>query len=456
MVHGVAAGTRRHALSRAAGGHRSGATGAVEDVRGGRIIASIESGGARPRDRDAHDAAAPVSATTPDELLIAAVELIADTVDAVEPRAMRKRLLSGLVDDLGLDAAILWTQLDDGLTLLHNVGLSSELTELFAAWPAGSAADRMARSVSDSRERLAVSHAPVQGLDQTLYIMALPEPATEMLGVLASRPIDDRFARLLASLGRAYSSALRQAALLRDNQRIVDAMVDELRPADVVLPDGYTVGHMYRSATANVPIGGDLYDWFCTDRGQLGVAVGDVSGKGMQAASRAAMAVHSLRALALPGAAPHVMAQMLNAIVVGQSPSESFVTLAYLRIDPTTSDVEFVLAGHPPPIVVRGDAVEVIDVPADLPLGVDDQATFGPHETRLEPGDRVVLYTDGVTEAREGGSGPLLGLAGLVGLLSDAGGGTAQQIADAVWTGVQQFTAGDTTDDCAVVVLGRD
>lgn len=397
-----------------------------------------------------------MSAARPDDLLVAAVELVADTVDAVEPPAMRKRLLSGLVDDLGMDAAILWTQLDDGLTLLHDVGLSSDLAELFATWPAGSAPDRMARTMSRSPDGLTVSHAPVEGLDQTLYIMVLPEPATELLGVLASEPIDEAFTRLLASLGRAYSSALRQAALLQDNQRIVDAMVEELRPADVVLPDGFAVGHLYRSATANVPIGGDLYDWFCTDRGQLGVAVGDVSGKGMQAASRAAMAVHSLRALALPGASPHVMAQMFNAIVTGQSPTESFVTLAYLRVDPDTAHVEFVLAGHPPPILVRGDAVEVIDVPADLPLGVDDQATFAPHQMRLEPGDRVVLYTDGVTEARERGSGALLGLAGLLDLLTSADGRAPQQLADAVWAGVQQFTSGDTSDDCAVVVLGRD
>jgi len=440
------------------GRHTGAATGTRRRCPRSRIIASTESGGARPRDRDAHGAAGSASATRPNDLLIAAVELVADTVDAVEPRAMRKRLLSGLVDDLGVEAAILWTQLDrdEGLTLLQNVGLSSELTELFATWPAGSAADRMARSVSQSSDRLTVSHAPVQGLDQTLYIMALPEPATELLGVLASQPIDDAFTRLLAALGRAYASALRQAALLSDNQRIVDALVDELRPADVVLPDGYTVGHLYRSATANVAIGGDLYDWFCTDRGQLGVAVGDVSGKGMQAASHAAMAVHSLRALALPGASPHVMAQMLNTIVAGQSPSESFVTLVYMRIDPETADVDFVLAGHPPPILVRGDAVEVIDVPADLPLGVDDQTTFAPQQTRLEPGDRVVLYTDGVTEARSARDGSLLGLAGLTTLLSDAGGGTPQEICDAVWGGVQAHAGGDTTDDCAVLVLGRD
>lgn len=371
---------------------------------------------------------------------------------------MRKRLLSGLVDDLGMDAAILWTRLghDEGLALLDNVGLDSELTDLFASWPAASAADRIARSVTRSSDRLAVSHAPMQGLDRTLYLMALPEPATELLGVLTRQPIDDAFARLLAALGRAYSSALRQAALLRDNQRIVDAVVEELRPADITLPEGYSVGSVYRSATANVAIGGDLYDWFLTDRGQLGVAVGDVSGKGMQAASRSAMAVHSLRALALPGASPHVMAQMLNQILAGQLASESFVTLVYLRIDVATAAVEFVLAGHPPPILVRGPAVEVVDVPADLPLGVHDHGTFALRQMRLEPGDRVVLYTDGVTEAREGGIGALFELGGLVDLLAGAGDWSPQRIADAVWAGVQAFTSGDTTDDCAVVVLGRD
>ncbi|HEX6257550.1 MAG TPA: PP2C family protein-serine/threonine phosphatase [Euzebyales bacterium] len=398
------------------------------------------------------------SVTNPDDLLVAAVELVADTVDASAPRAMRKRLLSGLVDDLGMEAAMLWAPLerDEGLALLDNVGLSGELTELLAAWPAESTADRIARSVPRPADGLAVSHAPVPGLKQTLYVMALPEPATELLGVLARRPIDAAFTRLLAALGRAYASAVRHVALLQDNQRIVDSLVDDLRPGDVLLPDGYAVGHLYRSATANVAIGGDLYDWFCTDRGDLGVAIGDVSGKGMQAASRAAMAVHSLRALALPGAAPHVMAQMLNTIVGGQSDAESFVTLIYLRIEPDTARTEFVLAGHPPPVLLRGTSAEVVDAPADLPLGIDGTGTFAVHQMQLEPGDRVVLYTDGVTEARSAEDGSLLGVTGLTALLRDAVGRTPQEVADAVWAGVQAFTGGDTTDDCAVLVLGRD
>ncbi|MBW3605920.1 MAG: serine/threonine-protein phosphatase [Actinobacteria bacterium] len=396
--------------------------------------------------------------TEPGVALIAAVELVADTVEATEPRAMRKRLLSGLVDDLGLDAAMLWTLLDadEGLTLTDNVGLHGDHVQLLSSWPPGSTPDQLARGGKRAPDRLTVSHADVEGLTQSLYVLALPEPATDLLGVLAREPISDAFARLLVALGRGYSVALRQAALLRDNQHVVDAMVGELRPGSVPLPEGYAIGHVYRSATVNVPIGGDLYDWFRTDRGQLGIAIGDVSGKGMQAASRAAMAVHSLRAFALSGASPHVVAQMLNTTVAGQVETESFVTLVYARVDPETAGIEFVLAGHPPPVVLRASSAEVLDVASDMPLGVDVSTSFTLHETVLEPGDRLVLFTDGVTEARPADGGDLLELSGLVDLLDGTRALAPQEIADAVWDGIQAYTAGDTTDDCAVVVLGRD
>lgn len=389
--------------------------------------------------------------------MIGAVELVADIVEMTHPREMRERLLSGLVRDLGMAAAMLWTPLgrDEGLAMVDSVGLAGDLAESLATWPHGSTADRIARATPRSPETLQLCRVPLGGPDGTLYLMALPEPASDVLGVLTREPVTISFTRLLAALARSFASALRQAAIVSDNQHIIDAMVGELRPGDVVLPEGYEVGHLYRSATTNVAIGGDLYDWFCTDRAQLGIAVGDVSGKGMQAASRTAMAVHSLRAFALPGASPHVVAKMLNTVVTGQSAVESFVTLIYLRIDPDSGATEFVLAGHPPPIVLRGGRTEVLDVPSDVPLGVDATASFELHETTLDRGDRVVLYTDGVTEARADGDGRLLGLAGLVELLDGLRDGSPQQIADGVWDAVQRHTGGDTTDDCAVLVLRR-
>jgi serine phosphatase RsbU (regulator of sigma subunit) len=387
---------------------------------------------------------------------LAAIELVADIVDLAAPLEVRRRLLIGIVRRLNMDGAALWGPGDrnEGWTLREHVGLPPDIVELVARWGPGAPPDRL-MSGEGARDGVAWGHVAETWDGRTLYMVAIPDPAGEVLGVFARGAASDYVMRLIVALGKAYAAAVAQAEAMRHNQHVVDAMVAELRPTDVTLPGGYSVGHLYRSATTAVAIGGDLYDWFRTDRGAFGVAVGDVSGKGMQAASRTAMTVHSLRAFALPGASPHVAAKMLNTVVSGRVSSESFVTLIYVHVEPGSSDLGFVLAGHPPPIVMRRDAVEVLTAEADVPIGVDASATFHLHEATLSPGDSMVLYTDGVTEARAASDGSLLETAGLVRLLTDLRGGSAQQIADGVWQGVQDHTGGDTTDDVAVVVLQR-
>lgn len=395
-------------------------------------------------------------APLPHDVSLAAVELAADIVDLAQPLEVRRRLLTGLVRELRMDGAALWVpgERDGGWALRDHVGLPPSVVELIGQWKGGAPPDRL-MSAGPGPNGVIAGHAPVAWDGRTLYLVAIPEPAGEVLGVFATGAASDSLLRLVVALGRAYATAVAQAEAMRHNQHVVDAMVAELRPTDVTLPGGYSVGHLYRSATTAVAIGGDLYDWFRTDRGAFGVAVGDVSGKGMQAASRTAMAVHSLRAFALPGASPHVAAKMLNTVVSGRVSTESFVTLVYVRVDPGSSDVGFVLAGHPPPVVMTRDAVEVLRVEADLPIGVDPAASFHLQHATLAPGNSMVLYTDGVTEARGARDGALLETAGLVRLLEGLRGASAQQIADGVWQGVQHHTGGDTTDDVAVVVLHR-
>jgi serine phosphatase RsbU (regulator of sigma subunit) len=389
---------------------------------------------------------------------VAAVELAADLVSATSLRTLRKRLLTGLVHALGMDAAAAWTPLDQdgGLTLHDHVGLPREIADALGRWPSGSLPDRLVRNGMSDGGQILVRHAPAGWDGRMLYIVALPEPAREVIGVFAGDGMPDQVMRLVEAIGRTYVTAVTQSYALRDNQRIIDAMVEELRPNDVALPPGYSIGHLYRSATAGVAIGGDLYDWFCTDRGDLGVAVGDVSGKGVQAASRTAMAVHSLRAFALPGASPHVASAMLNTVVSGRSSVESFLTLVYLRIDTRSDAVDFVLAGHPPPILLGHNGISVVNADADVPIGVDASTVFHLQHTALQRGETLLLYTDGVTEARAVHDGALLGMSGLVAMLEDLRGAPAQDIADGVWRGVQEYTGGDTTDDVAVVALQRD
>ena len=404
---------------------------------------------------------------------LAAVELAADIIDVTPPREIRTRLLTGLVRDLAMDGAALWVPSDreQGWELREQVGLPPDVVDTVTRWRAGWLPERVVRAAAASDGRVVADHQQVEWDGRTLYVVAIPQPTGEVLGVFAPGIASDTVTRLVVALGRVYATAAARADAMRHNQRVVDAMVDELRPTDGTLPGGYSVGRLYRSATAGVAIGGDLYDWFRTDRGAFGVAVGDVSGKGMQAASRTAMAVHSLRAFALPGASPHVVAKMLNTVVTARFSSERFtdpgserhaadllaeifLTLIYVHVEPGSSDVGFVLAGHPPPILVTLDAVEVLSVEADLPIGLDATATFHLHHAALGPGDSLVLYTDGVTEARAA-DGALLETAGLVRLLGELRGRSAQQMADGVWRGVQEHTAGDTTDDVAVVVLQR-
>lgn len=415
----------------------------------------VETPLAPPRNRGAEGSELSVSARP--DASVAAAELAADIVRVSAPQAIRRRLLRGLVHDVGVDAAAVWSPVERGdptLELRDHVGLSPDVVSTDTHWHAGSLPDRVINVGVRHNDRVAFEHTAIAWNGRTLYVVAIPEPADEILGVFAPGGVSDAMMRMVVALGKTYATAVAQADAMRDNQRVVDAMVNELRPTDVALPGGYSIGHLYRSATAGVAIGGDLYDWFRTDRGAFGVAVGDVSGKGVQAASRTAMAVHSLRAFALPGASPHVVATMLNTVVSGRSSSESFVTLIYVHVDPESSDLGFVLAGHPPPILLSGDRADVLDVRADLPIGVDADASFHLQHATLRPGDSLVLYTDGVTEAR-GSGGKLLGTKRLINLIWDLRGSSAQKIANGVWRGVQEHTSGDTTDDVAVVVLQR-
>lgn len=222
------------------------------------------------------------------------------------------------------------------------------------------------------------------------------------------------------------------------------------------LPDipGLEVGVCYRAVGVGMDVGGDFYDLFPVKGTSWGVAIGDVCGKGPEAAQTTALARYAIRAAAVRARRPSQVLHALNDAVVRQAPEGRFMTVVAGRIRATSAAAELVLAcgGHPLPQVVRGDgSIEVAGRAGSL-IGVLARLEVWDTTVSLLPGDTIVFYTDGVTEARSP-RGRFFGNYGLRAALEEAPALGAQELADHIVECTVEFSGGDPRDDVAVMVL---
>jgi phosphoserine phosphatase RsbU/P len=146
-------------------------------------------------------------------------------------------------------------------------------------------------------------------------------------------------------------------------------------------------------------VGGDYFDLIDLGEDRLAVVIGDVAGKGMPAALLMALLQGSLRTLLTAGLRGAEVVTKLNAHLCANIPSNRLVTFFYGELDRATGVLDYVNAGHNPPFILRADGLGERLAPTAIALGILPEATFELFETELEPGDRMLLYTDGVTEA---------------------------------------------------------
>ncbi|MFJ4716233.1 GAF domain-containing SpoIIE family protein phosphatase, partial [Streptomyces sp. NPDC088785] len=253
-----------------------------------------------------------------------------------------------------------------------------------------------------------------------------------------------------ASAARNARQYTQRAALARDLQ------------AGLLLPElpdvpGADVATYYHPAGEGLDIGGDFYDLFPLDDGRWAFLLGDVCGRGALAASTTALVRHTARAVAplLPG--PEDVVKAVNTALINRPVSHGtgFVTLVYGQLTPTPAglDIELVRAGHAIPLHLdtRHD-VHGVDSPGLL-LGISAAPRTTARRLSLSPGESLLLYTDGITEARRDDT--LFGERRLAEALTGAPHRpTAQQVIDAVTQAVHAFTDGrDSDDDQAVLVL---
>jgi serine phosphatase RsbU (regulator of sigma subunit)/anti-sigma regulatory factor (Ser/Thr protein kinase) len=204
---------------------------------------------------------------------------------------------------------------------------------------------------------------------------------------------------MVVGIAAQSAIAIENARLYQERTRTAQTLQRALLPPHLPEIDNIELAATYRAAGEGNEVGGDFYDVFPQADGSYALVVGDVCGKGPQAAAVTALARYTLRAHAVAGLRPSYQLARLNDALLRQH-SPGFVTVALARLEPneTGARVELATAGHPLPILWQGgQATTLGDV--GTPLGIIEQPELPEVTVDLAPGDLLVFYTDGVSEA---------------------------------------------------------
>ena len=276
--------------------------------------------------------------------------------------------------------------------------------------------------------------------------------ALSFISAESGRRYDDADVQLFVELGRRAGVAVENSRLYTERSRIAHTLQARLLPSRLASPPGVRLAARYRAAGEFNEVGGDFYDAFQRAPDEWVVVIGDVSGKGPEAAALTALARYTIRAAAANDWAPAHVLRRLNDTLVHEEGSQ-FVTvaLAFLSHVGQNTKVQLVLGGHPLPFVVRADGrVEQIGAPGTL-LGIRSDVRLREVEVLLSPGDSMLLYTDGVIEA--GPRDAQFGEEGLARVLSDLGAADPEAIVSSVDAAALAAGPGRARDDVALLAL---
>lgn len=273
---------------------------------------------------------------------------------------------------------------------------------------------------------------------------------------------DDR--EMLDKLAAQAAPAVRVAQLVREQQaqaRARERIEQELRIARLIqqtllpkelpaLPD-WNVAAYYQPARA---VGGDFYDFLNFDDGRLGIVIGDVTDKGVPAALVMATTRSMLRTAAQGEASPGNVLRQANNLLCPDIPPKMFVTCLYAILEPTTGRLRYANAGHDLPYQRRRDGTVIELLARGMPLGLMPDMQYEENETTLEPGDSILLYSDGLVEAHN----PRREMFGFPHLMEVLGQhGDESPVIDFLLSQLSDFTGDDweQEDDVTLVTLAR-
>lgn len=294
--------------------------------------------------------------------------------------------------------------------------------------------DAQYRVTTPTGQKLAVSvsGAPLRGPDGNI---------TRAIAVL--RDITER-----AELDRVRDE------LYRREHRIAQMLQQALVPPAIgYAPSGCSIAVRYEPGSSEAEIGGDFYDVFEVSEGKVAVVIGDVAGKGLPAAIRVAAARYGIRSYAYLDLSPGAVMAFVNRALCGEGLDEAtgMLTAFFGVVDVSQRTIVYANGGHEPPLLQSRDG-SVSELRCDgIALGVTTDIPFREVTCRLQPGDRILMLTDGVTEARSGGE--MFGEEGVMRFLSACKGLSCDEIASGLMESAKAYAGGRLQDDAAVLVL---
>jgi serine phosphatase RsbU (regulator of sigma subunit) len=299
--------------------------------------------------------------------------------------------------------------------------------------------------------------APFLSKGSTAAVLPIATP-TDVLGTMTivsfepARPIGSEIVSDALAIAGQAALAIDNARLYQQQKEFSDTMQRSLLPRSAPALPGLELGAVYESSD-RLEVGGDVYDFVTLPDCRLAVVLGDVTGHGVDATADMAMAKYVFRSLAREHADPASFLAAANDVVAGEIAPGKFITMAVVIADAERDRIVCACAGHPAPRLVLPDGtVEPVPV-RGLALGIEEAQEYDSHEAAFPKGAAVVVYTDGVVEARRGGE--LFGLERLDRVLAAKRDMPAEAIALSVLESCRTFAGGELADDCAVVVIAR-
>ncbi|MGH9265638.1 MAG: GAF domain-containing SpoIIE family protein phosphatase, partial [Acidimicrobiales bacterium] len=378
---------------------------------------------------------------------------LAQVVELAVPR-LAEGCAIHLVDERGASHSVAVTHVDRA-----KIAWVAELAEETAAADGGQVLQRDV--VDRSGAAGAVAVLPLRS--QSRAVGAL------MLVVEADRRFDAADLQLAEQLAVRAGTAIENARLFSDRSRVARSLQASLLPPSLPAIPGLELGARYAPAGEGVEVGGDFYDAFAMDGGRWLLVVGDVRGKGVDAAAVTGLARHTIRSIALYESTPSAILAHLNRVLLAAEADRvaalhsfedtaweltepRFCTVAVAIVEPRHGGAGVVVCsgGHPLPLVARGDGtVQAAGRPGSL-LGASPDIELHDVDVELGPGDALVCFTDGIVERHRGRH--FFEESGIAKVLADAAGADAATLAARIELEARNLFTDKPHDDMAVLV----